>query len=225
MSGIALKIAFAVLVLSVLIGVGLDHAKPVFDPKVLGQIFEQARNLSTHRINKGLEPLTLNQTMEEIQRLLAGRYPDYIHGIDADRWTSNLAGGFKSGMLLMHGSLTEYVMFYGASLPTTGHSGRSWAEFHDWILSGDYMWWDEGGIDIRPHVAGDYCYTARFQAGVVHLSKNTWMLEYCHGVIPSMLPFGLADSIFSSLDFVNVYRTISIYSSMAIRELFINFKI
>lgn len=40
----------------------------------------------------------------------------------------------------MHASLTEYVAVWGSAVDTTGHSGRNWAEFHDWIISGNGMY-------------------------------------------------------------------------------------
>lgn len=115
-------------------------------------------------------------------------------------------------MLLFHGSLSEYVMIWGSAVDTTGHSGRNWAEFHDWIISGEGIWWKEGGITVKKEktgtrhytntvnnvflimflilfllyvlsiTLGSYMYTPTFQGGIVQLKSNTWMLEHCHGV-------------------------------------------
>ncbi len=99
-----------------------------------------------------VSPLSLNESITLIQQQLHRAYPDYIH--IHDEWLFNLAGGFKTGIiflryfslisnikfigiLLMHASLTEYVAIWGSAVETTGHSGRNWAEFHDWIISGN----------------------------------------------------------------------------------------
>ena len=51
------------------------------------------------------------------------------------------------------------------------------------------------------------------------MPDKCFALEYARGVIPLMLPFGLADVFFSTLDFVSLYRTFVIYGRHCIREL------
>jgi C-8 sterol isomerase len=128
-------------------------------------------------------------------------------------------------MVLLHGSFSEYVIIWGAQLPTTGHSGRNWARFHDWLMSGEGQWWPEGALDVEHHGEGSFRQTEPFTGGVVHLTHSTWMLEYCHGVIPALLPFGLADAVLSSLDPITVFNSFRAYGRLIITELTQNYKI
>jgi hypothetical protein len=66
---------------------------------------------------------------------------------------------------------------------------------------------------------------AALPGGVVQLTNGTWMLEHCHGVIPALLPFGLGDAIFSSMDLVTIYRSLTAYGRLVIKELIENGKI
>ena len=45
------------------------------------------------------------------------------------------------------------------------------------------------------------------------------MLEYARGPIVTMLPFGLGDSISSTLDFTAIRKTIGTYGKLCVKEL------
>jgi len=55
-------------------------------------------------------------------------------------------------------------------------------------------------------VAGSY-----FKAG-------TWAVEYGRGFIPSSLGFALGDTLFSTLDFVTLFKTMWIYTKAMLLE-------
>jgi len=211
-----------VLLLALFLG-GLHHiasTSPFFSPTEIARVHAAA--LAAFPINDSSNVSQLNRTFTHLVHLLLAHpvYGKHIHADPANLfWVNNLAGGFKTSMLLLHGSLTEYIMIWGAQLPTTGHSGRNWAEFHDWMLSGKGDWWAEGGLDIHSKKGGDYKYTVPFSGGIVRLNDNTFMLEYCRGVIPALLPFGLGDTVLSSLDPVTLWYSLSGYGKMVWKEL------
>merc|ERR1712137_1468653 len=66
---------------------------------------------------------------------------------------------------------------------------------------------------------GDQHHLPRGQSKQYRMPDKCFSLEYARGVIPLMLPFGLADVFFSTLDFVSLYRTFVIYGRHCIREL------
>lgn len=51
------------------------------------------------------------------------------------------------------------------------------------------------------------------------MPDSCWALEYARGAIPLMLPFGIADTLFSTLDFATLLKTFWIYGRLTVREL------
>ena len=200
MAGLSLSVVL--LLTAVILGciITLDSVPPSFDPLVLTAIVNQLHE------HQRLSPLPLNDTLSLLQLELQRAYPGLIH--PSSHWLFNLAGGFKTGILLLHASLTEYVAVWGSAVDTTGHSGRNMATFSDWLIAGNGTWWHEGGLDVAQHVPPAYVFTERWAGRIVHLQAGTWMLEHCHGVIPVLLPFGLADGLLSSLDPLLVWKSV-----------------
>uniref|UniRef100_H0W7S7 Sigma non-opioid intracellular receptor 1 n=1 Tax=Cavia porcellus TaxID=10141 RepID=H0W7S7_CAVPO len=50
------------------------------------------------------------------------------------------------------------------------------------------------------------------EATAVEWGPNTWMVEYGRGVIPSTLGFALADTVFSTQDFLTLFYTLRVYA-------------
>lgn len=49
------------------------------------------------------------------------------------------------------------------------------------------------------------------EATSVQWTAGTWMVEYGRGFIPSTLGFGLADTLFSTQDFLTMFYTLRVY--------------
>lgn len=102
------KAFFFVFLLPVLLAMGAYylhfHTTPVFDQAVLSRVAEAART----RFPPDGRLETLQSTVKFITSELHAAYPKHIHPNDV--WITNLAGGFKTAMLILHASLTEYVM-------------------------------------------------------------------------------------------------------------------
>ena len=52
----------------------------------------------------------------------------------------------------------------------------------------------------------------------VQWTAGTWMVEYGRGFLPSTLGFALCDSIFSTTDFVQVFKLIRMYMRALFHE-------
>jgi len=52
----------------------------------------------------------------------------------------------------------------------------------------------------------------------VEFTSGTWMVEYGRGFIPSALGFTLADTFFSTHDFVNLFYILRIYAKALFLE-------
>ena len=211
--------SLSLLPLAVLIGclLALDHAPHAFDPAVLSSIASRVHAHRTPPSSPSSPPPTLHSSLTLLQRELLAAYPHLIH--PHDEWLFSLAGGFKCGLLLLHASLTEYVAVWGSAVDTVGHSGRNWAEFHDWLITGNGTWWEEGGLQVTQHTPPAYLRTERWAGRVVQLQGGTWMLELCQGVIPALLPFGLGDGLLSSLDPLLVWKSLRLYAWMTAHSL------
>ena len=48
----------------------------------------------------------------------------------------------------------------------------------------------------------------------MHIPDRVWMLEYCRGLLFTMLPFGLLETLTSTLDVLTAWRTLRIYGSL-----------
>lgn len=79
--------------------------------------------------------------------------------------------------------------------------------------------WFEGGINTESHQSYQYIFTERFAGRILHLESGTFMFEHCHGVIPALLPFGVADSMVSSLDPLLFARQLHAYGRLTLANL------
>ncbi|KXS12007.1 ERG2 and sigma1 receptor-like protein [Gonapodya prolifera JEL478] len=162
----------------------------------------------------------LTVIFETIVSTLQQTYPGHVRSVDVEQdWIFMNAGGWMGSFLLLHASLTEYILLFGTAVPTSGHSGRYWADIHDTILKGSFTQWTEGGPYNRKFGVGDTIVHARGEVTAVSWPENTFMLEYARGVIPTTMGFALADSIFGTTDFVTVFNSVYVYGKSILSEL------
>jgi hypothetical protein len=187
----------------------VENGGPVarFDPLILREAALEAL-----RADLPLEAL-LEATLDGLDR----RYPGLLDR--GQPWIFSNAGGAMIQCKFLYASLTEYVMLFGTPVGTEGHSGRNWAEFHDTVLDGEAWYYHEGELRRTVYGRGDAIHVRRFQSAGMHIPDRVWMLEYCRGALPTLFPFGLADSLFSTLDLLTVARTLRMYVSLGWRSL------
>ncbi|MBW2277857.1 MAG: hypothetical protein JRF63_10215 [Deltaproteobacteria bacterium] len=166
---------------------------------------------------KGID-LPLEEAFDAVTAAVVEVYPDHIHA-GPRRWIFNNAGGAKGVISLLHGSLSEYLLLFGSDIGTHGHSGIYRCELYDWVFAGE-MWTQEGQNAARQvYQPGSEAYLGKNQVKYYRLPERGWMLEYARGPIPTMLPFGLADSITSTLDLQAFSQTLFTYGKLCVREL------
>lgn len=178
----------------------------VFDREVLGRC--AARGLDR----------PLDEGFAAITEALLEHYPRHVRP-GPPRWIFNNAGGAMGQLHLLHASLSEYLIFFGSAVGTEGHSGRYATAVSDWMIAGEMWCQIEGRTERQTYGPGQMAHLERGQTKAYRLPSGGWMLEYARGPIPQMLPFGLADSILSTLDYSAVGRTLHQYGGLVLRSL------
>jgi hypothetical protein len=149
---------------------------------------------------------------------LVKAYPGHIEA--RQNWFFSLAAGAVGIIHILHGSLTEHLLFFGSPVGTEGFSGRYRIDLHDFVLSGE-MWTytEESFRERRVTRPGEMAHLRRRQVNGFRIKEDTWILEYGRGFVPSALPVGLADAVFSAADARIVCKTLWVYGRLVIREL------
>jgi C-8 sterol isomerase len=177
----------------------------VFDPDEL------------HGIVRGVIGQPLPAMIADIREQLSARYPGHI--LQGSEWIFNNAGGAMGQMLVLHASVTEYVMIFGSPIGTEGHSGRFFAKDYFFILEGEQWAYAEGDLERQVYRPGDLHVLSPGKAEGYRMPDRCFALEYARGIIPAMLPFGVADSMSSTLDVSAVGRTFAVYTKGVLSSL------
>ncbi len=177
----------------------------IFDPDTLHGIVREAIG----------QPVP--HMIADLREALSERYPGHI--LDHDQWIFNNAGGAMGQMLVLHASITEYVMIFGSPIGTEGHSGRFYAKDFFFILEGEQWAYAEGDLERRVYRPGDLHVLEPGTAEGYKMPEACYALEYARGIIPAMLPFGFADGLSSTLDVSALARTVGVYTRAVLGNL------
>jgi C-8 sterol isomerase len=178
----------------------------VFDPQQIHEISRKAIGLPQADMARVLG--------EELARAFPG------HIDSRPDWMFNLVAGLTGVMTIFHGSLSEYVLLYGTPVGSTGFSGRYRLDIWDAVIAGEMDTFMLDSFHELAHFeAGDLAYLPRRQGKGVRMSAGCWMLEYGRGPVPTALPVGVGDAIFSAFDPVTVGKTVWTYGRLVTRSL------
>lgn len=158
------------------------------------------------------------QAFDNITRDVAELYPGHVN-TGPRNWIFNNAGGAMGQLALLHASLSEYIILFGSPIGTEGHSGRYRTEVYDFQIAGETWCYLEGEMQRTVYKPGDVMYLGPSDVKGYRIPDFSWMLEYARGPVPTMLPFGLADTLTSTLDVRNLARTVWNYGRLTVREL------
>ena len=179
--------------------------KYVFDPEIL------------HEVALAHLELPLEEKFAAITQSLAERYPGLIE--TEPEWFFSNAGGVMGQLTVLYASLREYVIFFGSPIGGEGHTGRySFVEDHAIILDGEFWYYTEGDTRRTEYRPGDIAYLPKAVAKGYRIVDHGWILEYARGPIPTMLPYGVADTVFGTLDYRTLFRTFRIYIRHVVRS-------
>jgi C-8 sterol isomerase len=177
----------------------------IFDPDVL------------HDIIKGTLGQPIEDTIEQLAHDLAERYPGHV--LPNTGWVFNNAGGAMGSMRVLHASLTEYILVFGSAIGTEGASGRFHADDYFYMLEGEHWCYGEGEFERTVTSPGEVSVLKRGESKAYRFPDRAWGVEYARGTIPLMLPFGLADTFTSTLDFKQLSTIIRMYGKHVVHNL------
>ena len=67
----------------------------------------------------------VRKAYHKIHQDLCKKYPGHILPANDLEWVFLNSGGWMGAMCLLHASVTEYVLFFGTAIDTSGHSGNT----------------------------------------------------------------------------------------------------
>jgi hypothetical protein len=178
----------------------------LFDPDKLHDVCRRAAQ-------QGERGAIIDSVSAELKHL----YPAHIElGVP---WLFNNAGGAMGQIKLLHCSLSEYILIFGTPSGTEGHSGRYATEVFDFMLDGEMWCFHAGEFERTIFKPGDLAYLGADRAKGYAVPSDVLMLEYARGPIPTMLPFGLADTVFSTHDPRTIGGTLFQYARLVTQNL------
>ena len=181
---------------------------------VLDYVFDPDALRDAAKVGSGLP---IEERLRTIARELSERYPGKIS--EEQEWAFSNAGGVMGQFSILYASLREYVIFFGSPIGSSGHTGR-YSFVQDWAFVLDGELWDfkQGQLARDVYRAGDEIVLKPGNAKGYRIVDHAWILEYARGPIITMLPFGLADAFFSTLDGRTIFRTLRLYGKHVLQS-------
>uniref|UniRef100_A0A7S1SH79 C-8 sterol isomerase n=1 Tax=Tetraselmis chuii TaxID=63592 RepID=A0A7S1SH79_9CHLO len=192
--GVAVVVALVAVTLYLSVG---HESQYIFTP-------EEMKAIAGEAIAKGEGDI--DKVVELVVGKLRAAHPEFIE--PAGEWIFNNAGGAMGSMLILHASFSEYVIIFGTAIGTEGHTGRFLADDYFTILHGEQWAHSAGTLQKEVYTPGDQHFLPRGTSKQYKMPEECWALEYARGNIPSMMPFGLFDTFFSTLDVVTLGQTV-----------------
>ncbi|HEY6877167.1 MAG TPA: ERG2 family protein [Polyangiales bacterium] len=179
----------------------------LFDPEVLTEVV---------RMHLGAP---IDQQFAGISQTLRSIYGDHVH--PGQRWMFSTAGGVMTAVSPLHVSPSEYLLFCGTPIGSEGHSGRHRADLYELVMAGELWTYEAGSLERKVHRAGELALLPRGSANGSKLQPGVWMLEYARGNVPSLFPYALADTVFSTLDFEELKNQLVMSTKLMAKELLV----
>lgn len=199
-------LTLVVLVVAVLIGSHFVINQPsnfVFDQRKLQEV---AKNGILAAQSANNNNASASQVIQAVIKAVKQQYPQYISV--TNEWLFNNAGGAMGSMTILHASFSEYLIIFGSAVGTEGHTGRFFADDYFTIIYGEQWAYGANSHEREVYRPGDQHHLPFLEAKQYRMPDACWALEYARGNIPSMLFFGFADTLTSTLDVVTLWQTV-----------------
>ncbi|KAF8423345.1 ERG2/sigma1 receptor-like protein [Tirmania nivea] len=186
----------------------------IFNPAKLQELCQQSIELY------GGENGNTTLLFEDLTGRLQKEYGrKYVADLNHEEWFFNNAGGAMGSMVILHASISEYLIIFGTPLGTEGHTGIHMADDYFTILTGEQRSVLPHQVEPMVFKAGDQNHMKRGD-GNQYILKG-YALELAQGWIPSMLPFGFLDTFTSTLDWGNLWKTVYLTAKHMIGQMLV----
>ncbi|CAG98075.1 C-8 sterol isomerase ERG2 [Kluyveromyces lactis] len=193
----------------------------IFDAKTLNEI----SNSVISKYDAESETFDVKVMLKDLRDALAKHYgDDYINQWVDEEWVFNNAGGAMGQMIILHASISEYLIIFGSAVGTEGHTGVHFADDHFTILYGEQRASLPYNMEPEIYKPGQTHHLKKGYAKQYSMPSGSFALELAQGWIPAMLPFGFLDTFSSTLDIYTLYRTVYLTARDMIKNLIQNHK-
>lgn len=175
-----------------------------FDPNTLDRLCKEVVEL----------PLESGEMFSVLIEKLSIEYPCVVES-RMRRWIGTKAGGILGKISFIHIGLMEYLLIFGTPSGTQGFSGRyNFMEIHKFLLAGKIRTYDLEADQIAATVLmpGNSACLPKGQSRGLHIEAGSWHLEYGRGPNFTAMPFGLVETLFSSVELKSLWLTTKEYT-------------